>query len=123
MTDKEVLKAYGTPNSIEDEKLSKRITWSYTNDGWKISFYNGRVDQITILKNGSRRLDISGYNCDNSLGEFAEFYNIENIMVGVPRRIAKGEYLWIYKDVANMDRRAARDGINVDHIVLTIHGN
>lgn len=123
MTDKEVLKAYGTPNSIEDGKLSKRITWSYTNDGWKISFYKGRVDQITILKNGSRRLDISGYNCDNSLGEFAEFYNVKNIRVGAPIHIAKGEYLWIYKDVANMDRRAARDGINVDHIVLTIHGN
>lgn len=123
MTDKEVLKAYGTPNSLEDGKLSKRITWSYTNDGWKISFYNGRVDQITILKNGSRRLDISGYNCDNSLGEFAEFYNVKNIRVGAPIHIAKGEYLWIYKDVANMDRRAARDGINVDHIVLTIHGN
>lgn len=123
MTDKEVLKAYGTPTSIEDAKPSKFITWSYANDGWEIRFYNDRVDQITILKNGNRRLDKSGYNCDNNLEEFAEFYNVKNIRTAAPIRIANGEYLWIYIDVANMDRRAARDGINVDHIVLTMHNN
>lgn len=117
MTDKEVLNAYGAPTSVEDEKPGKFKTWFYDNDGWTIRFYNGRVDQITILKNGTRRLDRSGYNCDNSLDEFAAFYNIENIARGVPRSIGGGEYLWIYKDVEN---RAAGDGINVDHIVLTV---
>ena len=67
MTDQEVLSAYGSPTSIEKQKSSQFITWLYDNDGWEIRFYNDRVDKITILKNGNRRLDKSGYNCDNSL--------------------------------------------------------
>lgn len=122
MTDQEVLSAYGSPTSIEKQKSSQFITWLYDNDGWEIRFYNDRVDKITILKNGNRRLDKSGYNCDNSLKEFAEFYNIKNIRVGVPIRIAEGEYLWIYKD---MDDRIpfTGDGVNVEYIILTSCGN
>jgi len=64
--------------------------------GLAISWQNDIVSQIIIYRNGDRRFDSTGFNCNNSLGEYAEAYGMKSVpRVGYgPRGIGYSEYLW-----------------------------
>ena len=95
MSADDVIAKYGKPDNYSTDQ-GRRLQWVYSRLGLAISWQNDIVSQIIIYRNGDRRFDSTGFNCNNSLGEYAEAYGMKSVpRVGYgPRGIGYSEYLW-----------------------------
>lgn len=101
MTEEAVRAKYGNPDTIIPK--TNGAVWSYQRIGLELTMMYQRVHSIRIYRNGNRRFDRTGFNCENMPYEFQSAYGFR----GLPKagvlagyKVVPGEYMW-FNDYPN----------------------
>lgn len=82
MSQDDVLKLYGAPSEKNTEGRDW-TTWKYNNEGFEVSFLDDDiVSSIKIFSYGNRKFDKTGLSARNSVNDFIQAYNPQNIING-----------------------------------------
>jgi len=97
MSQKDVVVRYGQPNRAYSGSNDRRLTWEYTDLGMTITWDYGIISRIVIYKYGNRRFDRTGFNCLNTVYDYAQEYGMKR--VPSPGRfgafgIGYNEFMW-----------------------------
>ncbi len=93
----EVLRLYGQPSKIEDDRGRHKTLWKYSADGFEVSFSRNIVGSITIYANSDRRLDWSGLSANDDISVFSRIYNPPSVRKHA-MYIGHGELVYVYDD-------------------------
>ena len=73
MSEKDLLKLYGEPTRKEYVNDFLKDYW-YDDDKWKIRLFGEFVGSITIFKDGTRKFDRTGFDCNTSIENYLNAY-------------------------------------------------